>query len=40
MYYFNEYISMMIISSGIEYIIANYLTIREEYYSQQPSTGG
>ena len=31
--YFNEYISMIITSSGFEYLIMNYLNIREEYYA-------
>lgn len=32
--FFNEYISMVITSSGFEYIIINYLMLREEYFSQ------
>ena len=32
--FFNEYISMVITSSGFEYIIINYLSLREEYFSQ------
>jgi hypothetical protein len=32
--FFNEYISMVITSSGFEYIVINYLSLREEYFSQ------
>jgi hypothetical protein len=35
MYYFNEYISMVITTSGFEYLLLNYLALREEFYSQQ-----
>jgi hypothetical protein len=37
--YFNEYISLVLTTSGIEYLIINYLTLREEYYSQHPIGG-
>jgi hypothetical protein len=33
---FSEYISMVITTSGFEYLIVNYLTLREEYFSQHP----
>lgn len=36
--YFNEYISMIITTSGFEYLLLNYLNLREEYYSQQQET--
>jgi hypothetical protein len=32
--FFNEYISMVITSSGFEYIVINYLSLLEEYFSQ------
>lgn len=33
--FFNEYISNVIISQGLEYVVVNYLSIREGYYTQQ-----
>ena len=33
--YFNEYISMIIQTNGFDYLIINYIEIREKYYSQQ-----
>jgi len=38
-YYFNEYISEIISSSGMDYLIINYIDIREQYY-QQLCVGG
>lgn len=31
----NDYIGMMIESNGIEYVIENYLVLRETYYQQK-----
>jgi hypothetical protein len=31
----NDYIGMMIESNGIEYVIENYLVLREAYYQQK-----
>ena len=32
--FLNEYIAVMIQLSGIEYVVANYISMREEYYTQ------
>lgn len=36
--FFNEYISTVLMTSGFEYLIANYINIREEFYSWQSTT--
>lgn len=32
--YLNEYIAIMIQLSNIEYVVTNYISLREEYYTQ------
>lgn len=34
--YLNEYIAVIIQTNGIEFVIANYIALREEYYMSVP----
>lgn len=35
----NDYVSVLMETNTIEYIIANYISIRESYYEQKQSGG-